>query len=210
MKNLYKIEDELYIISSSEKIKENTQSFKEGLNGDWFYNTIYNFMARTGDITPYDFKIILTTNNLLIKDGVQAIDDEFLEWFVKNPSCESVEVNRDEREVGNHLGGVVIEYGDYKIIIPKEELKRKIDTCYNFDMEIGCVQDICRCEQEEPNIVRLPPYYEPKEESIEDIKLEEVCGSKYCQFSVIENKLEIIYRNQEKLLTAIKLLNNGK
>ncbi len=51
-------------------------------------------MARTGDITPYDFKIILTTNNLLIKDGVQAIGDEFLEWFVKNPSCEFVNVEK--------------------------------------------------------------------------------------------------------------------
>jgi len=39
-------------------------------------------------------KIILTTDQDLIKDGVQTIDDEFLEWFVKNPSCESVEVER--------------------------------------------------------------------------------------------------------------------
>jgi hypothetical protein len=37
-------------------------------------------------------KIILTTDTELIADGVQGIDDEFLEWFVKNPSCESVEV----------------------------------------------------------------------------------------------------------------------
>jgi len=42
--------------------------------------------------TSYIKKIILTTDQELIKDGVQAIDDEFLEWFVKNPSCESVEV----------------------------------------------------------------------------------------------------------------------
>jgi hypothetical protein len=39
-------------------------------------------------------KIILTTDQDLIKDGVQAIDDEFLCWFVKNPSCEEVEVER--------------------------------------------------------------------------------------------------------------------
>jgi hypothetical protein len=39
-------------------------------------------------------KIILTTDQDLIADGVQAIDDEFLEWFVKNPSCEWVEVER--------------------------------------------------------------------------------------------------------------------
>lgn len=114
MKNLYKIEDELYIVSSSEKIKENTQSFKQGLNGDWFYNTIYNFIARTGDITPCDFKIILTTNKLLIKDGVQNINDEFLEWFVNNPCCEEVEIDDYKR------GGR--EVLSYIIIIPKEEL----------------------------------------------------------------------------------------
>jgi len=37
-------------------------------------------------------KIILTTDQELIEEGIQAIDDEFLEWFVKNPSCEKVEV----------------------------------------------------------------------------------------------------------------------
>jgi hypothetical protein len=38
-------------------------------------------------ILESDRKIILTTDQDLIKDGVQAIDDNFLEWFVKNPSC---------------------------------------------------------------------------------------------------------------------------
>lgn len=126
MKNLYKIEDELYIISSSEKIKENTQTFKEGLNGDWFYNTIYNFIARTGDITPYDFKIILTTNKLLIKDGVQAIDDGFLEWFVNNPSCEVVKIEIDlhDSQLGN---GYCFDKNIYKIIIPQEEPKTNLE-----------------------------------------------------------------------------------
>jgi hypothetical protein len=41
-------------------------------------------------------KIILTTDPELIADGVQAIDDEFLNWFVKNPSCECVEIERME------------------------------------------------------------------------------------------------------------------
>ena len=40
-------------------------------------------------------KIILTTDQDLIKYGVQAIDDNFLEWFVKNPSCEEVEVKKE-------------------------------------------------------------------------------------------------------------------
>jgi hypothetical protein len=37
-------------------------------------------------------KITLTTDIDLIAEGVQPIDNEFLEWFVKNPSCEFVEV----------------------------------------------------------------------------------------------------------------------
>ena len=130
MKNLYKIGDDLYIVSSSEKIKENTQTRIEGLNGDWFYNTIYNFIARTGDITSYDFKIILTTNKLLIQDGVQAIDDEFLQWFVQNPSCENVKVELIEEIPSGFTFGM---FGNdepptelvYKIIIPIEEPKQE-------------------------------------------------------------------------------------
>ena len=48
------------------------------------------------------------------------------------------------------------------------------------------------------------------DEKIEDIELEEVIGNRHCQFSVVENKLAIIYRNQLKILQAIKMLNNGK
>jgi hypothetical protein len=61
-------------------------------------------------------KVILTTDIDLFKDGVQAIDDEFLEWFVKNPSCEEVEVLRYKN----------IGYRVYNpIIIPKEEPKQE-------------------------------------------------------------------------------------
>ena len=40
-----------------------------------------------GDNLPTTFykKIILTTDQDLINEGIQAIDDEFLNWFVKNP-----------------------------------------------------------------------------------------------------------------------------
>ena len=58
-------------------------------------------------------KIILTTDQDLIKDGIQAIDDEFLEWFVKNPSCGEIQV-----EKSFHWDNGVYEY---EIIIPKEE-----------------------------------------------------------------------------------------
>jgi hypothetical protein len=63
------------------------------------------------------YKVILTTDHDLIKNGVQAIDDEFLEWFVKNPSCEEVETYKPI-ERGIPLLG-------YKIIIPKEEPKQE-------------------------------------------------------------------------------------
>ena len=37
-------------------------------------------------------KIIITTDQDLIKDGVWGIEDGFVEWFVKNPTCEYVEL----------------------------------------------------------------------------------------------------------------------
>ena len=70
-------------------------------------------------ITKHTFKpnphfckrIILTTDQDLIKDGVQAIDDEFLEWFVKNPSREYVNFISYGNEKGTK---------DYELIIPKK------------------------------------------------------------------------------------------
>jgi len=73
-------------------------------------------------------EILLSTDDLLIQNGVQPIDDEFLEWFVKNPSCEKVKVNLIPiNEFGSEI--TVSGYGFskfiYKIIIPKEEPKQK-------------------------------------------------------------------------------------
>jgi hypothetical protein len=76
-------------------------------------------------------KIILTTDQDLIEDGVQAISDEFLKWFVKNPSCEEVEVITEDVEQsrplypnGNHKGER-IWMKQYKIILPQEEAKKR-------------------------------------------------------------------------------------
>jgi hypothetical protein len=61
----------------------------------------------------------MTTDQDLIADGVQAVDDEFLEWFVKNPSCESVEVDRN-------LNYPLDKSWEYKLrIIPQEEPKQE-------------------------------------------------------------------------------------
>ena len=70
-------------ITSDEEIKEGDcfLSKEEIVHNNWGWNF-------------GDKKIILTTDQDLIKDGVQAINDEFLEWFVKNPSCDKVEVEQ--------------------------------------------------------------------------------------------------------------------
>jgi hypothetical protein len=114
----YLINKNIYI-TSDEEIKE----------GDWcFYvNGVYKVLKISSNKRPvikmsdgtfeisYYKKIILTTDQDLIKDGVQAIDDEFLEWFVKNPSCEEVEVLRYKN----------IGYRVYPLIIQKEESKQE-------------------------------------------------------------------------------------
>jgi hypothetical protein len=131
MKNLYKIENDLYIISTSEDIIEN----------DWIItdNRLVQVSYLLSNEVAKGNKIILTSNKLLIADGIQAIDDEFLEWFVKNPSCEFVKV---KSESSRKFGMWKPEYYPkiYKIIIP----------------------------QEEPIIVRLPTYYETKQETPEE------------------------------------------
>ena len=117
MKNLYKIEDELYIISNTENISENCWIITEGRLVQVSY-LLSNEVAKGN-------KVILTTNKLLIKDGVQAIPDDFLEWFVKNPSCEEVKINH-ERVLWED--GKITHY-TYKIIIPKEEPIIKCELC---------------------------------------------------------------------------------
>ena len=120
------VRQELYI-TSDEEIKE----------GDW---TVF---ISTNEITKVPLgnfkgkvcqKIILTTDQDLIKAGVQAIDDEFLEWFVKNPSCEEVEVKSEilyehkdiYRPYPSECKNLIKTKVNYYLsIIPKEEPKQE-------------------------------------------------------------------------------------
>lgn len=43
--------------------------------------------------------------------------------------------------------------------------------------------------------------------SLNEIQLEPVYASSYLEYSVIEQKLATLYRNQEKILQAIKLID---
>ena len=72
-------------------------------DNEWYVDGMYSNQCK---------KIILTTDQDLIKDGVQAIDDEFLEWFIKNHSCDYINFISNINEKATK---------DYEIIIPKEE-----------------------------------------------------------------------------------------
>jgi hypothetical protein len=95
-------------ITSDEEVKE----------GDYFWKPDCNMIFKA-EYTPHKGcqKVILTTDTDLIANGVQAIDDEFLEWFVKNPSCEEVVVDKPISRGVPLLG--------YKIILPQEESKQE-------------------------------------------------------------------------------------
>jgi hypothetical protein len=77
-------------------------------------------------------KIILTTDQDLISDGVQKIDDNFLEWFVKNPSCESVEIQGK-----NFSHDKNILHIEYKIIIQQEERDEYFKHLEKDKQELG-------------------------------------------------------------------------
>jgi hypothetical protein len=124
---LMKHSQNIYIISD-EEIKEGDNSFYSPfgvgkniiIDGELCFHIkakddIGSFTQRTYQTLDKNKKIILTTDEDLIKDDVQAIDDEFLEWFVKNPTCEWVEIRDYRLQFGSTI---------YKIIIPQEEHKQ--------------------------------------------------------------------------------------
>lgn len=139
---------ELYI-TNEEEIKESGWYEHNGVifRADDVFDDGNNPNNSNPKVTDFNHKIILTTDQDLIKDGVQAIDDEFLEWFVKNSSCEEVEVEKIKQYKGNYLDCFHTQgqcdcglkpckqiFFTYKIIIPKEEPKQE-ETLEEFTKE---------------------------------------------------------------------------
>ena len=129
-------ENQHIYITSDEEIKE----------GDWFYDGDGELCKYTSDyvVNPNGWndnkKIILTTDQDLIKDGVQKIADDFLEWFIKNPNCEKVEIRKEmympqsngkisdgkiTHEISLDPSQNTLPY--YKIIIPKESKQKTLE-----------------------------------------------------------------------------------
>jgi len=130
MKNIYLVSSDIPVrYYGNHYINQNVYitSDEEIKDGDYYiyikdgslrqYKKEFNPSAASAS---YNKKIILTTDQDLISDGVQAIDDDFLEWFVKNPSCEFVEVEKI-RVISYSFPRNA--YDKYRITIPKEESK---------------------------------------------------------------------------------------
>ena len=141
---------------------------------DYYINNNECIQAMLVPVTSKCKKIILTTDQDLIENGVQAIDDEFLEWFVKNPSCEWVEVVKEEFYSKNDFinGRDAITY-NYKIIIPSKEPKYPIGGYAPGYYSCTCVtckstfQGDKRAVQCEPCAIKITKE-EPKQETIEE------------------------------------------
>jgi hypothetical protein len=118
-------------ITSDEEIKE----------GDYVITPTNDIIQWAKVFQPIGKKIILTTDGYLIKDGVQAIDDKFLEWFVKNPSCEEVEVDKN-------WNYPLDKSWEYKIILPKKETKLK-NICIKCGVDLYATEGRFTCQQSE-------------------------------------------------------------
>ena len=91
---------------------------------DYYLGEDNNLYCLVSKVNSNGKKIILTTDHELIDEGVQPIDDEFLEWFVKNPSCDKVYTTDEYVQVNQDnpiLRGSTNVSHRYEIIIPQEE-----------------------------------------------------------------------------------------
>jgi len=205
-------------ITSDEEIKE----------GEWVVK-ISSLYKGGGNVQKYSFidsqfeditfkKIILTTDQDLIADGVQPISDEFLEWFVKNPSCEFVEVEK------RYSDFTVEPFIGYKIIIPQEEPKCscKVGEPYNN----ACCKVHGGIPREEPKQdstlenakLALREYLLTNKEKVtkdlqemreksgtsKDETLEEVAENRYVQGVYVINGIDICEASRECFIEGAK------
>lgn len=108
-------------ITSSEEIEKDDYYYNERLN------QVFQAIRYSGYNTiDKEFKVVLTDDPTLIADGVQEIEEDFLKWFVKNPTCEFIEV----RKIFSYFS--IDPFVGYKITIPQELCGRQ-DENYNCE-----------------------------------------------------------------------------
>jgi len=139
-------------ITSDEEIKEGVDQ--------WYLDKVLNEPYNSGgaQYSSNQDVIILTTDQDLIKDGVQSIHDTFLEWFVKNSSCEWVGVELKTKQLVRPYDVYNETVSYYKIIIPKEEPKQvlcgeanKFYRCITCDAPCGSEGHYIEVTEEQSN-----------------------------------------------------------
>jgi hypothetical protein len=174
----------------------------------------YNKSSETTYINTH-FKIILTTDQDLINDGVQAIDDDFLEWFVNNASCEFVEVEKGYLGMCGFVKSsepISKDKLHYKIIIPQEEPKQECGYCKQPISKYGCA---CGKQIEEPKQETLE---EAAKEFYPLTTTDLICSPKLVRDAFIEGAewqaermyseeevLDILFKHTEDMLKGIRL-----
>jgi hypothetical protein len=120
-------------------IEEINEAIKKG---DWHLKND-KMVTKSHIIDNSCKKIILTTDQELIKDGIQPIDEDFLQWFVKNPSCESVKyifkynspyVYNIEGHIADETTPKTIHIG-YELKIPQEKSYNNLNYGGGFTEE---------------------------------------------------------------------------
>ena len=113
-----------------------------------------------GKLLLWMMKIIITTDSDLIEDGIQAIDNKFLEWFVKNPDCGFIKTKESKWLLDTE------DKPYYTIIVPKEEI-----LCEHCLSTTTCCDDIEAETCENMNRKEL------RQETLEKVKRTELFNS---------------------------------
>ena len=185
-------------ITSDEEIKEGDWCIELNLGGK-----IIEVFKCKGMLSPESIikKIILTTDQDLIKDGVQDIVSHFLEWFIKNPSCEFVKTKYIKTPDAVFRDRDV-PYSYYQIIIPKEEQKQALIDMMKSDEESGLYDQEIKLED---------IFNDEKRQGVKDlIDAHKQDDENYLDsFGVTKTQFEV-YRNFNKQETLEEAVNAFK
>jgi hypothetical protein len=198
-------------ITSDEKIKEGDYVIWNG--------KVYKDSKRS--FTGVDYsqckKIILTTDQDLIADGVQSIPDDFLEWFVKNPSCEEVEVEIEttsiqlpQQQLSENSYDLAFRWINkkvYKIIIPKEEPKQEGYICPHTKLQ--CDDECCVSAENCHIISSMGILSEPKQETVQQF-IEQHGITEQQLIDGYKQGLELIFEAASKITKQETLEEAGK
>jgi hypothetical protein len=157
---------------------------------------------------PLHPNFVAMTDYVWVK-GIKVYDGDVVKFteVLVNPMGREVDpkdLSQNHSKCVWYVKPYLDEKDEPKKVLTEEDIWSKED--------IDVVTDYINKEQQKQHLIDMMKGDEELglyDETIDSIKLEEVFGSKHCLYSVIENKLAILYRNQEKILSAIKILNNG-